>query len=46
MILDGIQRPIEAALSVHVLTVSPLHRDVNLSVVISLHLLVLGGVEA
>ena len=46
MILNSIQRPIETAFSVHVLSVSPLHRDVNLSVVISLHFLVLGGVEA
>ena len=42
---NGIKRSVKASLPVHVLTVSSLHRDVNLPVIVTRDLLVLASVE-
>lgn len=43
---DKVQRPIEAALAVHVLAVLALQDDVHFAHIVAVHLLVFGGVEA
>ena len=43
---NGIERSVEASLPVHVLTVSSLHRHVDLPVIVTRDLLVLARVEA